>query len=183
MATKKGGGGGPINGRIVAGGIAVAIISSVSSFAAIRFALPKQMIIKEVQIIQTPAPDKKADDQGDLWTLTDPFIVNLADPEPHFLKVNVSLEISKPANAQPAKGGGEGGASDPGKAVIARMKPVEPVYRDAIISTLRQQTMQSLQDLDRVKSELKVNLNLLNEQDPTTYPKTLQVYFSDFAVQ
>lgn len=187
MAAKKGSapkaaGGGGLNGRIVAGAVAVAAISAASSFVAIRFALPKQIIVKEVQVVQTPAPSKDSDLSGNLWSLTDPFIVNLADPRRHFLKVNVSLMIAKPSGPAQAKSGGEG-AADPSKAVIAQMTPLEPIYRDAITETLRRQTVDSLADEDRVKNEIKVALNLLNEQDPQQYPKTLAVYFSDFVIQ
>ena len=185
MATKKSGtptGGRMPGGRVVLAGVAVALISSVSSFIAIRFALPKQIIVTERVIQETPKPAAADTEQGDLWTLADPFIVNLADATHHYLKVNISLRVSRPAGVTAAGKGGEG-AADPAKAVMARMKPLVPVYRDAIIGTLRRQTVASLFDQDRVKDEIKVQLNILNQNDPTTYPKTLDVYFSEFVIQ
>ena len=62
------------------------------------------------------------------------------------------------------------------------MRPWEPVFRDAIIKTLRRQTSATLFDSERVKAEVKVSLNILHQQDERI-PETLDVYFSDFVIQ
>lgn len=192
MATKKGAqpAGGPavLSPRIVLGAVAVAIISAVSSFVAIRFALPKQIIVEQRVIHETPKPESHAVPEGDLWTVGDAFIVNLADPGKRFLKTMVTIKVARDPNAAEAqeKGGGHGGghgkAVDPAKAVAARMNPWLPVYRDAIIRTLRRQTTTTLFDQERVKAEIKVALNVLHQQDERI-PETLDVYFGDFVIQ
>ncbi len=181
MADKKAASGasGPISGRLVAGAIAVALISALSSFVAIRFALPKQIVVIQKNVIETPPPAQN-ELSGDLWSFTDPFIVNLADPSHHFLKVAVSLMIARPSSD---KGKSSSDASAAAKDVAARMTPIVPVFRDAVIGVLRRQTISTLYDQDRVKSEIKVALNLLHEQDADQFPRTLSVYFSDFVIQ
>ncbi len=192
MATKKaqagGGGGSPLSPRIVGGAVAVAIISAVSSFVAIRFALPKQIIVEQRVIHETPKPEHHGVPEGDLWTVGEPFIVNLADPTRHFLKTTVTVKVARDPAAEEGKkeegghGGGHGKAADPGKAVAGKMKPWEPVYRDAIIRTLRRQTSTTLFDQERVKAEIKVALNVLHQQDERI-PETLDVFFGDFVIQ
>lgn len=193
MATKKGAqasGGSPmLSPRIVAGAVAVAVISAVSSFVAIRFALPKQIIVEQRVIHETPKPESHAVPEGDLWTVGDAFIVNLADPAgKRFLKTMVTIKVAKDPHAAEEKegggghGGGHGKAPDPAKAVGGRMNPWLPVYRDAIIRTLRRQTTTTLFDQERVKAEIKVALNVLHQQDERI-PETLDVYFGDFVIQ
>ncbi|MBM3266375.1 MAG: flagellar basal body-associated FliL family protein [Candidatus Sericytochromatia bacterium] len=193
MATKKapagGGGTSLISPRMVGGAVAVAIISAVSSFAAIRFALPKQIIVEQRVIHETPKPEHHGVPEGDLWTVGDPFIVNLADPTRRFLKTTVTVKVARDPAAHAEKkdeggghGGGHGKAADPGKAIMGRMKPWEPVYRDAIIRTLRRQTTTTLFDQERVKAEIKVALNVLHQQDERI-PETLDVFFGDFVIQ
>ena len=170
--------------RVVAGAVAVAIISAVSSFVAIRFALPKQIIVEQRVIHETPKPENHGAPEGDLWTVGDPFIVNLADPGRRFLKTVVTIKVARdPAAASAAKeGGGHGKPADPSKAVGGRMNPWLPIFRDAIIRTLRRQTSTTLFDQERVKAEIKVALNVLHQQDEHI-PETLDVFFGDFVIQ
>ncbi len=183
MADKKAASGasGLMSGRIVAGAIAVAIISALSSFVAIRFALPKQIVVIQKNVVETPSPTQN-ELQGDLWSFSDPFIVNLADPSHHFLKVSVSLMIARPGSAS-GQGKTNQDSGTAAKALASRMTPIVPVFRDAVIGVLRRQTISTLYDQDRVKSEIKVALNLLHEQDADQFPRTLSVYFSDFVIQ
>ena len=187
MAAKKGGGppgaGLGVNPRMIALMVLVALISSISSFIAIRFALPKQIIVEQRTIIETPKPEHATVTEGDLWTVGEPFIVNLADPTRHFLKTTVTLKVARDAHAAKGSGGGgHGGPVDPSKAVRARMTPWEPVYRDAIIRTLRRQTSSTLFDQERIKAEIKVALNVMHQQDERI-PETIDVYFGDFVIQ
>lgn len=171
--------------RVVAGAVAVAIISAVSSFVAIRFALPKQIIVEQRVVHETPKPENHAAPEGDLWNVGEPFIVNLADPGKRFLKTMVTIKVARDPNAAHGEkegGGGHGKAADPSKAVAGRMNPWLPVYRDAIIRTLRRQTTTTLFDQERVKAEIKVALNVLHQRDERI-PETLDVYFGDFVIQ
>lgn len=188
MATKKtaeSGGRPVVSPRVIGGAVAVAIISAVSSVVAIRFSLPKQIIVEQRIIHETPKPEHQTA-AGDLWTVGEPFIVNLADPNRRFLKTTVTIKITSAGsgaqNGGGGHGGGHGGGPDPAKAVMNRMKPWEPVYRDAIIRTLRRQTTATLFDQERVKAEIRVALNVLHQQDESI-PETLDVYFGDFVIQ
>jgi flagellar basal body-associated protein FliL len=190
MATKKAanpGGSSMLSPRIIGGAVAVAIISSISSFVAIRFALPKQIIVEQRIVHETPKPEAHGAVEGDLWKLEEPFIVNLADPQRRFLKTTVTVKVKRdPAAAEEEAGGGHGGghgkAADPSKAVSGRMKRWEPIYRDAIIRTLRRQTTGTLFDQDRVKAEIKVALNVISQQTPEI-PETLDIFFGEFVIQ
>lgn len=198
MASKKGAtpaGSGVLSPRIVGGAVAVAIISAVSSFVAIRFSLPKQIIVEQRVIHETPKPESHGGAEGHLWAVGEPFIVNLSDRDARrFLKTAVTIKvqpnkdlaeaIGKPGGEHGGGGGHGGGKSslDPAKVIATKMKRWEPVYRDSIIRTLRRQTVTTLFDQERVKSEIKVALNVLHQQDERI-PETLEVYFSDFVIQ
>jgi len=99
------------------------------------------------------------------WKLQE-FVVNLADvSEPHYLKVNITLEME----GKPPKGE-EGGGN-----------PEEAKARDAIIMVLSTKTYASLIS-DRgkmhLKEELKSTLNSVLKEG-----KVANIYFTDFAMQ
>ncbi|MEB3237718.1 MAG: flagellar basal body-associated FliL family protein [Candidatus Sericytochromatia bacterium] len=190
MATKKGepkAANPALSPRIIVGMLAVAVIASVSSFIAIRLALPKQIIVEQRTIVEHEKGTHEATKSSELWTLTEPFIVNLSDPKRRFLKTTVTLRLSKPApppgeHGEEGGGGGHGAPAKGPSPFIQSLAPYQPVFRDTIIRTLRKQTTITLQDPDRVKSEMKVALNLMRRDDEEI-PETLEVYFGEFVVQ
>ncbi|MEB3298254.1 MAG: flagellar basal body-associated FliL family protein [Candidatus Sericytochromatia bacterium] len=189
MATKKGepkAGNPVLTPRIIVGMLAVAVIASVSSFIAIRLALPKQIIVEQRTVVEHEKGTHEATKSSELWTLTDPFIVNLSDPKRRFLKTTVTLRLSKPApppGDHGEEGGGGHGAPAKGPSpFLLSLAPYQPVFRDTIIRTLRKQTTMTLQEPDRVKSEMKVALNLMRRDDEAI-PETLEVYFGEFVIQ
>lgn len=99
------------------------------------------------------------------WKLQE-FVVNLADvSEPHFLKVNITLEME----GKPPKGEEDSG------------NPEEAKARDAIIMALSTKTYASLisdQGKMRLKEELKSVLNSVLKES-----KVANIYFTDFAMQ
>lgn len=103
------------------------------------------------------------------WTL-DEFIVNLADvTEPHYLKVNLVLEIE--GGESKGKGGEGGGGKN----------PQEARARDAIITVLTEKHFADLlseQGKDQLKEDLKTALNSELED-----MKVENIYFTSFAMQ
>jgi flagellar basal body-associated protein FliL len=101
------------------------------------------------------------------WSL-DEFIVNLADiAEPHYLKVNLVLEIEGGAKGKE----GEGGSKN----------PQEARARDAIIIVLTKKHFTDLlseQGKDKLKAELKSALN-----SELKDVKVENIYFTSFAMQ
>ena len=191
MATKKGepkAGNPALSPRLIVGMVAVAVIASVSSFISIRLALPKQIIVEQRTVVEHEKSSHEATKSSELWTITEPFIVNLSDPKRHFLKTTVTLRLAKPAPEPGAEagggehGGGHGGGGKGPSPFIASLAPFQPVFRDTIIRTLRKQTTNTLQDPERLKSEMKVALNLMRRDDEEI-PETLEVYFGEFVIQ
>lgn len=115
------------------------------------------------------AKQKKAEKPVELtdWTL-DEFVVNLADMiDPHYLKVNLVLEIEGGAKGKEGEGGGK--------------NPQEARARDAIIIALTKKHFAELlteQGKDQLKAELKSSLN--EELEDT---KVVNIYFTSFAMQ
>jgi flagellar FliL protein len=99
------------------------------------------------------------------WKLQE-FVVNLADvSEPHYLKVNITLEME----GKPPKG--EEGGSNPEEAKV----------RDTIIMVLSRKTYFSLiseKGKMQLKNELKTALNSVLHEG-----KVANIYFTDFAMQ
>lgn len=190
MATKKSdAGSGGMNVKVVMAALGIALISSLSSFVAIRFAMPRQVIIEKHIITErgkvvTEKEEKKAEERpGELYPVGD-FIVNLADPGRHYLKTTVQLQLAAEpsANGKEKKGGGEGeGGKDPFAAIRAEMAPYEAMYKDTIIGVLSHQTTARLTapgGRELVKEELKVALNRLIPSK-----KVMTIYFTDFVIQ
>lgn len=179
-----------MNGKVIMAAVGIALISSLSSFVAIRFAMPKQVIIEKHVITEKGkvVEDKKQAEEHAPVTEIYPvgeFIVNLSDPGRHYLKTTVALAMAGEAHAGGDKkgGGGHGGGGDedPSAAIKAAMAPYEPLYKDAIISTLSRQSIARLKapgGRDLIKDELKVNLNRIAPDK-----KVMGVYFTDFVIQ
>lgn len=188
-AAKKPPSDNPMNGKVVMAAVGIALISSLSSFVAIRFAMPKQVIIEKHVITEKGkvVPDKHEEEKPAPATEIYPvgeFIVNLSDPGRHYLKTTVALAMVSEAHGEGDKkgGGGHGGGSeDPAAAIKAAMAAYEPLYKDAIISTLSRQSIARLKapgGRDLIKDELKVALNRIAPDK-----KVMGVYFTDFVIQ
>jgi len=122
---------------------------------------------------KAPPPDEAAlaKEPGPIYTLVDPFIVNLADRDArHFAKVGVALQVSKlSASLVPAHAG-----KDPVKI------EEDAEIRDIVIATLQERTSDDLagrRGRDEVKDEIVRQVNRRTEL------KITEVYFTEFAVQ
>lgn len=192
MATsakgKKPAGGGGMNAKVLLGALGIAVISSLSSFVAIRLAMPQQVIIEKHIVTEkgkvvNGTADKPEEVPGPTYQVGD-FVVNLTDVGRHYLKATVVLQFVADAptgdkKQEEKKEGGEGGAKDdPLKAELA---PFEPLYKDTIISTLSRQSSARLKTpggIEMVKDELKVALN-----KAVSAKKVMSVFFTDFVIQ
>jgi flagellar basal body-associated protein FliL len=184
-----GGGGGGLNAKVVMAAVGIAVISSLSSFVAIRLAMPQQVIVEKhikyengKEVSGDKKDDKKAEVRTEIYPIGD-FIVNLSDPGRHYLKTTVSLAMAEEGKAEAKKGGGEGegGGKDPSAAIKAEMAPFEPIYKDVINTTLSHETIAKLQSptgRDLLKDEIKVGLN-----KAVPAKKVMGVYFQEFVIQ
>ena len=120
-----------------------------------------------------PPPDEAAlaREPGPIYTMAEPFVVNLADRGArHFAKVGVALQVSKlSAGRVPAAHG-----SDPVKI------EEDPLVRDIVIAALQERTATALstrRGRDAVKRTIVAQVNKRTEL------KIIEVYFTEFAVQ
>lgn len=180
-----------MNGKVIMAAVGIALISSLSSFVAIRFAMPKQVIIEKHvitekgKVVEDKHEEEKHAPVTEIYPVGE-FIVNLSDPGRHYLKTTVALAMVSEAHGEGDKGGGHGGGhgggdDDPAAAIKAAMSAYEPLYKDAIISTLSRQSIARLKapgGRDVIKDELKVALNRIAPEK-----KVMGVYFTDFVIQ
>lgn len=189
-ASKKAPAGGGMSPKIVMAALGIAAISSLSSFVAIRLAMPRQVIIEKHivtekgNVVEGKHEEKGHEAASDVYQVGD-FTVNLADPGSHHLKTSVTLliqaEVKEDKKGEGGGGHGGGAKKDPGAEVRAEMAPYEPLYKDVIISALSHQTIARLQSpngKDLIKDEIKV---ALNKAVPSK--KVVGVYFTDFVFQ
>jgi len=126
-------------------------------------------------IVFAPAPpDEKAlaKAPGPVYTMAEPFVVNLADggATPHFAKVGIAMRFSELSAAEiiPAKG----------------EKPAEvemdSELRDIIIATLQNHSSAQLGSPAGRESVKKSIVTRVNRQ---TELRILDVYYTEFAVQ
>ena len=122
-----------------------------------------------------PAPvDEKAlaKKPGPVYTMAEPFVVNLADADgtPHFAKVGIAMRFSELSAAEivPAKG------EKPAEVEI------DSELRDIVIATLQSHTSAQLGSADGRDSVKKAIVARVNKQ---TELKILDVYYTEFAVQ
>jgi flagellar protein FliL len=122
-----------------------------------------------------PAPvDEKvlAKKPGPVYTMAEPFVVNLADAggTPHFAKVGIAMRFSELSAAEivPAKG------EKPAEVEI------DSELRDIVIATLQSHTSAQLASPDGRDSVKKAIVARVNKQ---TELKILDVYYTEFAVQ
>lgn len=171
--------------------LGIALISSVSSFVAIRFAMPRQVIIEKHivtekgKVVEDKHEDKKVVTAPEAYAIGE-FIVNLSEPGRRYLKTSVTLLVASEVHGDGKKeegGGHSGGSGDKegGSAIKAAMTPYEALYKDTIITTLSRQTIARLQapgGWALVKDELKVALNRAVPDQ-----KIVGVLFTDFIIQ
>lgn len=185
-------GGGGLNMKVIMAAVGIALISSVSSFVAIRFAMPRQVIIEKHivtekgKVVQDKHEEKAHVAPPEAYPIGE-FIVNLSEPGRRYLKTSVTLLVAGEAPHGDEKkkegGGGHGGGGDAegDSAIKAAMAPYEALYKDTIITTLSRQTIARLQapgGWAMVKDELKV---ALNRSVPDK--KIVGVLFTDFIIQ
>ena len=121
-----------------------------------------------------PPPDEKAlaKEPGPIYTMAEPFVVNLADgaDSPHFAKVGIALRFSmlSAAEVPPAEG--------PEPVLIE----ADPELRDIVIRTLQQH---SSEELSHAKGREEVKKEIVKEVNKHTDLKILDVYYTEFAVQ
>lgn len=182
MANNQPGGSG-LNIRLIVMAVVIAVISGVSSFVAIRLAMPQQIIVeKHIQEIEGSKPEKHEPGLGPVYPVGE-FIVNLSDPGRRYLKTSVVLQMAGASDGKQKSGGsgGHGGGDDATAAIKAEMAPFEPLYKDAIITTLARQTVAKINapgGRTTLKDELKA---ALNQRVPGK--TVMDVYFTDFVIQ
>lgn len=126
-------------------------------------------------IVLKPAPPderKLAAQPGQTYTLSEPFVVNLADgsSSPHFAKVGIAMRFSKWSDR----------AIIPGKADRPATTASDPELRDIVIATLSGKTSRQLQTAAGRDDVKRAIVQKVNKQ---TDLKILDVYYTEFAVQ
>lgn len=172
--------------KVILAAVGIAAISGLSSFVAIRFAMPHQVIIEKHiitehgQVVPDKPDEKKVEQATEIYPIGD-FIVNLADPGRHYLKTSIALQMIVDGKPQEKKSGEGEGKKDDGSAIKAEYAQFEPLYKDAINSTLSSETSLKLTapgGRELLKDELKVALNKV-----VPNKKVLGVFFTDFVIQ
>lgn len=182
MANNQPGGNG-LNIKLIVLAVVIAVISGVSSFVAIRLAMPQQIIVeKHIQEVEGKKAEHHEPAPGPVYPVGE-FIVNLSDPGRRYLKTSVVLQMAAPEGDHKSdkNGGSHGGGDDASAAIKAEMAPYEPLYKDAIITTLARQTVTAINapgGRNSLKEELKA---VLNKRVPGK--TVMDVYFTDFVIQ
>ena len=158
---------------ILVGALALAIVSGGAAFAWFKFMAPHRVEAKPGEAKSTEAkaaeskPGEKGGEPGAGTKIgpildLDPFIVNLADSEPRFLKVTVKLELDTP---------------------VAKTELSEriPQVRDSILILLSSKEAQALKPTAgklQLRDEIlqRINSLLANGQ-------ARNAYFTEFVVQ
>jgi flagellar FliL protein len=144
----------------------------------IMIAVPVLLLVMAVvakMVLFAPAPPDEAalaKEPGPVYTMHEPFVVNLADADgtPHFAKVGVAMRFSELSAAEihPAKG------EKPAEVEI------DAELRDIVIATLQSHTSVQLGSPAGRESVKKAIVSKVNKQ---TDLKILDVYYTEFAVQ
>ena len=132
------------------------------------------LAVKTIVLKPPPSDEEKlAKEPGIIYTIKDPFVVNLADGggTPHFAKVGVALRFSKLSEGEVTKG--EGDTPD----------SVEEAseLRDIVISTL--QSKHELRASDSADGRETVKKSIVARVNKQTDYKIVDVYYTEFAVQ
>ncbi len=132
------------------------------------------VVAKMFLLPAAPPPDEKAlaKEPGPIYTMTEPFVVNLSDGQdtPHFAKVGIALRLSMlSASLVPA-----GHTPEP--------VPLEqdPELRDIVIKTLQKY---SSAELSGPKGRAEVKKHIVEAVNKETDVSIIDVYYTEFAVQ
>jgi flagellar protein FliL len=131
-------------------------------------------VVAKMFLLAPAPPDEKAlaKEPGPIYTMSEPFVVNLADggDAPHFAKVGIALRVSMLSAAEvPASEG-----ADP---VVIE---ADPELRDIVIATLQKHTSE---ELSRPRGRASVKKQIVADVNKHTDLKILDVYYTEFAVQ
>lgn len=140
----------------------VAPVVLIVAVAAIFFLRPKAPVTSADELAKQPGP---------VYTMVEPFVVNLADRgEQHLAKVGIALQVSKAsASAVPeAKG-----------SVVPKIEQDAQV-RDIVISAIQSHTSRELATPEGRQEIKKTIVMQVNKQ---TDLRIVDVYYTEFAVQ
>ncbi|HBN07108.1 MAG TPA: hypothetical protein DD435_00165 [Cyanobacteria bacterium UBA8530] len=182
----------PSTVALIAIGCAIAAVSAVSSFVAIRFAMPRQIIVEKVEGEKEHVKEKKH--EATVQYPIGEFIVNLSDPGGRrYLRTSITLEMEEKKKAgletgvaygwgSGAFGGGEGEkVASGGGEKKSGPPPYEPIYKDVIIGAISRRTASEISTVsgkERLKDELR---EMLNQRVPDEV--VVAIYFTDFVIQ
>lgn len=141
-------------------------------------AVPVLLLVLAVaarMFLLAPAPPDEAalaKEPGPVFTMAEPFVVNLADggESPRFAKVGVAMRFSELSAGEIIAGKGEGRAEVEDEAEL----------RDIVISTLQSKTSGQLASPEGRSAVKRAIVSRVNRQ---TELKILDVYYTEFAVQ
>ena len=124
-------------------------------------------------LLKPPPVDETAlaKEPGPIYTLVDPFVVNLADAgTPHFAKVGLAIRLSKlSAHAVP-----------PVKGDVPPKIEDDAEVRDIVIATLSSKTSD---ELETTAGRAAVKREIMEAINHETELKIVAVYYTEFAVQ
>ncbi|HEY9766775.1 MAG TPA: flagellar basal body-associated FliL family protein [Chroococcales cyanobacterium] len=182
----------PSTVALIAIGCAIAAVSAASSFVAIRYAMPRQIIVEKVDGEKEQVKEKK--NEATVQYPIGEFIVNLSDPGGRrYLRTSITLEMEEKKKAgietgvacgwgSGASGGGEGERVAEGEGGKKAGPPAyEPIYKDVIIGAISRKTVSEISTVsgkERLKDELR---EMLNQRVPDEL--VVAVYFTDFVIQ
>jgi flagellar protein FliL len=143
--------------------LAPVLLVAVAAAAFFGFGIGKSAPVNEKKLMKQ---------EGPVYTLVEPFTVNLADKGAlHLAKVGIALQVSKfSAKKVPAV--------EPG--VTATAIEQEPKLRDIIISTLQDRTAANL---STTAGRTEVKTTIVDRVNKETDLRILDVYYTEFAVQ
>jgi flagellar FliL protein len=131
-------------------------------------------VVAKMFLFAPAPPDEKAlaKEPGPIYTMSEPFVVNLADggESPHFAKVGIALRVSMLS-------AGEVPVSEGADPVVIE---ADPELRDIVIATLQEHTSA---ELSHPRGRASVKKQIVAEVNKHTDLKILDVYYTEFAVQ
>lgn len=141
--------------------IVAPVLLLVLGAAAFFFLKPQAPPVSEEALAKQPGP---------VYTMVEPFVVNLADKTPHLAKVGVALQLSKASAAKlPAAEG----------AKVPKLEE-DAQLRDIVISAIQEQTSATLSSAQGRQAVKQTIVSQVNKQ---TELRIIGVYYTEFAVQ
>ncbi len=132
------------------------------------------LVVVKMFVLAPPPPDKKqlAKTPGPVYTLADPFVVNLKQEgsTPHFAKIGVALRLSKLSAGLVPKAAGAEAAEMEGEAEV----------RDIVITAISSMPPSALL---APSGRVKVKHQIIRRVNEDTDIKITDVYYTEFAVQ